>query len=140
MEKITPFYTAEATGKGGRNGSVKSSDGIIDLPVRMPSAMGGSGGEFTNPEQLFAAGYAACFGGAIGAVAKGRNVSEATVTTKVSIGKTESGGFGLAVELHVQLPNLTKEEATQVVHDAHQVCPYSVATRGNIEVILFANE
>ncbi|HAI75175.1 MAG TPA: organic hydroperoxide resistance protein [Microscillaceae bacterium] len=138
MIKITPFYTAEATGKGGRNGSVKSSDGIIDLPVRMPSAMGGSGGNFTNPEQLFAAGYAACFGGAIGAVAQGRDVSDASVTVKASIGKTEAGGFGLAVAIEVNLPKLDIATAQQVVEDAHQVCPYSLATRGNIEVTVKA--
>lgn len=134
MVKIEPFYTAEVTGTGGRNGSVKSSDGVIDLPVRMPSAMGGQGGAYTNPEQLFAAGYSACFGGAIGAVAKGRDVKDAQITTQVSIGKTAEGGFGLAVNMEVKLPNLDLETAQQVVEEAHQVCPYSVATRGNIEV------
>ncbi|TAF63441.1 MAG: organic hydroperoxide resistance protein [Cytophagales bacterium] len=122
----------------GRNGRVKSSDGIIDLPVRMPTAMGGPGGEFTNPEQLFAAGYAACFGGALGAVAKGRDVGSAEVTVKASIGKTEAGGFGLAVAIHVLLPKLDQATAQQVVEDAHQVCPYSIATRGNIEVTVSA--
>lgn len=138
MEKINPvIYTAEVHSTGGRNGHVKSSDGIIDFDVQMPKAMGGEDGK-TNPEQLFAAGYAACFGGAIAAVANGRDVSDFSIDSSVSIGKTEGGGFGLAVKLQVKLPNLDKETAQQVVDDAHQVCPYSKATRGNIEVIVEA--
>ena len=137
MEKITALYTAEATNTGGRKGHVKSSDGILDMDVSMPAAMGGHGGK-TNPEQLFAAGYAACFNGAVGSVAQGRNITDAALTAKVSIGK-DSTGFGLAVELHGNFPNLSQEEAMKLMEDAHQACPYSKATRGNIEVTLSAN-
>lgn len=140
MENITPFYTAEATGIGGRNGHVRSSDGIIDLDVKMPTQLGGQGGHFSNPEQLFAAGYAACFGGAMGAVAAGRNIADAEVNVHVSIGKSDAGGFGIAAELNVRLPHLSLEEAQAVVNDAHQACPYSKATRGNIAVVVRAVE
>ncbi len=138
MEKITAVYTAEVTNTGGRKGHVKSSDGILDFDVSMPSAMGGHGGK-TNPEQLFAAGYAACFNGAVGAVAKGRNIADAELTAKVGIGNDPAGGFALTVELHGNFPNLSPEEAHQLMEDAHQACPYSKATRGNIEVTLSAN-
>jgi Ohr subfamily peroxiredoxin len=137
MEKITVLYTAEATNTGGRKGHVKSSDGILDMDVSMPAAMGGHGGK-TNPEQLFAAGYAACFNGAVGAVAQDRNITDAALTAKVSIGK-DTTGFGLAVELHGNFPNLSPEEAMKLMEDAHEACPYSKATRGNIEVTLSAN-
>ena len=138
MEKITALYTAEVTNTGGRKGHVKSSDGILDMDVSMPSAMGGHGGK-TNPEQLFAAGYAACFNGAVGAVAKGRNVADVAITAKVGIGNDPAGGFALTVELHGNFPNLSQEEAMQVMEEAHQACPYSKATRGNVEVSLSAN-
>jgi lipoyl-dependent peroxiredoxin len=138
MEKITAMYTAEVTNTGGRKGHVKSSDGILDFDVSMPSAMGGHGGK-TNPEQLFAAGYAACFNGAVGAVAKGRNIEGAELTAKVGIGNDPAGGFALTVALHGHFPNLSQEEAHQLMEDAHQACPYSKATRGNIEVSLSAN-
>jgi lipoyl-dependent peroxiredoxin len=138
MEKITAVYTAEVTNTGGRKGHVKSSDGILDFDVSMPAAMGGHGGK-TNPEQLFAAGYAACFNGAVGAVAKGRNIADAELTAKVGIGNDPAGGFALTVELHGHFPNLSQEEAHQLMEDAHQACPYSKATRGNIEVTLTAN-
>jgi lipoyl-dependent peroxiredoxin len=138
MEKITAMYTAEATNTGGRKGHVKSSDGILDFDVSMPAALGGHGGK-TNPEQLFAAGYAACFNGAVGAVANGRNITDAAITAKVGIGKDSTGGFALTVELHGAFPNLSSEEAMHVMEDAHQACPYSKATRGNIEVLLSAN-
>jgi lipoyl-dependent peroxiredoxin len=135
MFKIaTELYTTDATNIGGRKGHVKSSDGIIDMDVRMPAP----GSRYTNPEQLFAAGYASCFNGAILAVAAGRDVNGAVVTAKVTLGKSEAGGFGLAVTLEVHLPHLSPEEAMQVVEDAHKVCPYSVATKGNIEVNLKA--
>lgn len=138
MEKITAMYTAEVTNTGGRKGHVKSSDGILDLDVSMPAAMGGHGGK-TNPEQLFAAGYSSCFNGAVGAVAKGRNIADAELTAKVGIGNDPAGGFALTVELHGNFPNLSQEEAQQLMEDAHQACPYSKATRGNIEVTLSAN-
>jgi Ohr subfamily peroxiredoxin len=134
------LYTAEVTGTSGRNGHIKSSDGVLDLDVRHPQALGGpKDGQYTNPEQLFAAGYAACFGGAIMGVGKRLNadVSEAEVTAKVSIGKTEVGGFGLGVELRIKFPHITDMILAQsIVEQAHQTCPYSIATRGNIEVKL----
>ncbi|WP_226389733.1 organic hydroperoxide resistance protein [Penaeicola halotolerans] len=133
MEKITIDYTAVATGKGGRNGSVKTDDGKLDFPVDMPKEIGGAG-KHTNPEQLFAAGYAACFGGALASVAKGKDVSNAEITVKASIGKSDKGGFGLAAAIEVKIPGMDKSEAQQLVDAAHQACPYSKATRGNIEV------
>lgn len=139
MELITKDYTAEVVNTGGRKGHIKSSDGILDFPVSMPKELGGNG-DHTNPEQLFAAGYAACFGGALSAVAKGKNISGTEIKALVSIGKTGAGAFGISAELHVNIPNLSKEEATVLVEAAHQVCPYSVATKGNIEVKIFANE
>jgi Ohr subfamily peroxiredoxin len=132
MVKITPSYTTEATNTGGRKGHVKSADGILDMDVRMPAP----GSKYTNPEQLFAAGYASCFNGAIMAVAQGRNVEGSEVTAKVSFGKAEQGGYGLAVELLVKLPNLSLADAQQIADEAHNVCPYSVATKGNIEVLV----
>ncbi|TAE07440.1 MAG: organic hydroperoxide resistance protein [Bacteroidetes bacterium] len=127
-----PLYTTDATNTGGRKGHVNTSDGVLDMDVRMPAV----GSKYTNPEQLFAAGYASCFNGAIMAVAKGRNVEGSEVTARVTFGKSEAGGFGLAVTLEVKLPNLPADEALHLVEEAHQVCPYSVATRGNIEVTL----
>ena len=127
-----PLYTTDATNTGGRKGHVTTSDGVLDIDVRMPMA----GSRYTNPEQLFAAGYASCFNGAIMAVAQGRDVTGSEVTARVTFGKSEAGGFGLAVTLDVKLPNLSQEDAKHLVEAAHQVCPYSVATRGNIEVTL----
>jgi osmotically inducible protein OsmC len=135
---ISPLYTATATSIGGRNGRVKSTDSTLDLPMAMPKELGGPGGAVTNPEQLFAAGYSACFEGALRMVAgkQGKNVKDATITASVTIGKTPDGGFGLAVALTGKLPGLSKEEAEKLMEDAHQVCPYSKATRGNIDVKL----
>jgi Ohr subfamily peroxiredoxin len=132
------LYTATATAVGdGRNGHVSSSDGLIDTDVRIPAEMGGPGGA-TNPEQLFAAGYAACFHSALRVVAREQkaDVTDSTVTAQVSIGPNGSGGFGLAVTLTVSLPALAPEEAQKVAARAHEVCPYSNATRGNIDVTL----
>lgn len=137
MNAITPIYTATATATGGREGRAVSDDGTIDLPLNMPKAMGGSGAAgSTNPEQLFAAGYAACFGGALGLVARMQKVQIGTpkITANVSIGKDETGGFGLAVELIGHFEALPREQAQALMEAAHQVCPYSKATRGNIEV------
>lgn len=139
MDKIEKLYTAEATATGGRNGNVKSSDGILDLEVRMPKELGGAAGAaYTNPEQLFAAGYAACFDSALNLVIKTGKVEtgETKVTAKVSIGKNTTGGFQLAVVLAVAIPGVTPEVAQSLVEKAHQVCPYSNATRNNIEVEL----
>ncbi|MEH0153843.1 organic hydroperoxide resistance protein [Limibacter armeniacum] len=130
------LYTAAATASGGRNGKVVSSDEVLDLEVRMPKELQGSGGPFTNPEQLFAAGYAACFDSALGLVARQQKVNISPSTTaEVSIGQDETG-FGLGVKLKVSIPELEREQAQKLVEAAHQVCPYSKATRGNIEVAL----
>ncbi|AXE86322.1 organic hydroperoxide resistance protein [Streptomyces sp. Go-475] len=131
------LYTAVATATHGREGRAVSSDGVLDLALGMPQALGGNG-QGTNPEQLFAAGYAACFGSALGLVGRAAkvDVSDAAVTAEVSIGK-QGEGFGLAVTLRVELPD-SVDEATgrKLVEQAHQVCPYSNATRGNIDVDL----
>ncbi|MFI7415531.1 organic hydroperoxide resistance protein [Streptomyces sp. NPDC049627] len=131
------LYTAVATATHGREGRAVSNDGQIDLALAMPVALGGNG-QGTNPEQLFAAGYAACFGSALGLVGRAAkvDVSDAAVTAEVGIGK-QGEGFGLKVTLRVELPD-TLDEATgrKLVEQAHQVCPYSNATRGNIDVDL----
>jgi osmotically inducible protein OsmC len=135
---VNPLYTAKATSTGaGRQGHVASSDGVLDLELAMPKELGGAGGAATNPEQLFAAGYAACFHSALQAIARSQKVSihDSTVTAEVSIGKQDEG-FGLAVELVVSLPGLESTEAEKLVAAAHQMCPYSNATRGNIDVDL----
>ena len=132
------LYTASAAATGdGRNGHVQSTDGLIDTDVRMPPEMGGPGGA-TNPEQLFAAGYAACFHSALKLVASnaGADTTDSEVVADVSIGTADDGGFGLAVQLEVSLPRVGAETARELVERAHQVCPYSNATRGNIEVTL----
>jgi osmotically inducible protein OsmC len=128
------LYTAGATATAGRDGKATSDDGTLDLTLAPPKALGGSGAG-TNPEQLFAAGYAACFGSAIGAVARTRKVTTGpvSVTTKVTLG-TIGQGYGLAVELTASLPELPRDQAQALVDAAHQVCPYSNATRGNIVV------
>ena len=132
------LYTTSVTAKGGRDGHVKSENGILELDVRTPKALGGASNDFTNPEMLFAAGYSACFDSALNLVIKRSKMEtgETTVKAKVSIGQIENGGFGLAVELDVNVPGVTLEEAQSLVEQAHQVCPYSNATRNNIEVQL----
>lgn len=132
------LYTAAATATGGRNGQVKSSDGVLDLEVRMPKALGGAQDGYTNPEQLFAAGYAACFDSALNLVIKTAKISTGTTTVsaEVSIGPNETGGFGLAVKLAANIPGVDQQQAEELVAKAHQICPYSNATRGNIEVEL----
>ncbi|MFS2125576.1 organic hydroperoxide resistance protein [Pseudomonas sp. Pseusp97] len=138
MQTIKALYTATATATGGRDGRAVSSDGILDVKLSTPRELGGAGGEATNPEQLFAAGYSACFIGAIKFVAsqsKKQIPADASITGKVGIGQIP-GGFGLEVELNINLPGLDKAEAEELVAKAHQVCPYSNATRGNIDVRL----
>ena len=132
------MYTAEATATGGRNGHVKSENDVLDLEVRTPKAMGGSNDNYANPEMLFAAGYSACFDSALNLVIKKGEVKtgETSVTAKISIGQIENGGFGLAAELAINIPEVSLEEAQELAEQAHQVCPYSNATRGNIEVKL----
>ena len=132
------LYTTSVTAKGGRDGHVKSENGILELDVRTPKALGGASDEFANPEMLFAAGYSACFDSALNLVIRKSKIEtgETTVNAKVSIGQTENGGFGLAVELDVNIPGVSQEEAQSLIEKAHQVCPYSNATRNNIEVKL----
>ncbi|WP_306320779.1 MULTISPECIES: organic hydroperoxide resistance protein [unclassified Streptomyces] len=131
-------YTATATAENGRDGRVSTSDGKLDLVVNPPKEQGGSG-EGTNPEQLFAAGYSACFQGALAVVARqeGADVSGSTVTANVGIGKNDDG-FGIIVEISAAIPNVDAATAKSLVEKAHQVCPYSKATRGNITVTLSA--
>ena len=131
LEKV--LYTAKAHTTGGRDGASKTSDGRLDVTLSSP----GGPGTGTNPEQLFAAGYAACFGSAIGHIARAQKIETGPVevTAKVSIGPTH-GVFGLAVSLTVRLPNLPREQTEALVKAAHEVCPYSNATRGNIAVDL----
>lgn len=133
---MKPLYTAAVTVHGGREGHVKSEDGILDFDVRSPKELGGSGERATNPEQLFAAGYAACFDSALNLVlSKEKKKVDTSVTANVTIGKDETdGGFKLAVRLDVSIPDLSKEETEHFVQKAHATCPYSKATRGNIEV------
>ena len=141
MTVVTPtrvLYTAEATSTGeGRTGHIRTSDGQLDLDVAVPTEMGGAGGA-TNPEQLFASGYAACFHNALTRVGRrlGVDVEGSTVTTRVGIGPSDSGGFALTVAIGVRIPNADRDQAQRAVEAAHQVCPYSNATRGNIDVAL----
>jgi osmotically inducible protein OsmC len=132
------LYTAEATATGGREGHVRTSDGRVDVDLDVPSEMGGSGGPGTNPEQLFAAGYAACFQSSLLRFATGRklDLSGSRVTARVGIGPLKSGGFGLAAALDLEAPRLGRDEAFELMRLAHETCPYSRATRGNIEVTL----
>ncbi|WP_406057998.1 organic hydroperoxide resistance protein [Streptomyces sp. NBC_01077] len=130
------LYTAVATAEGGRDGRVATDDGKIDFVVNPPTVMGGSGAG-TNPEQLFAAGYSACFQGALGVVARNEkaDISGSTVTAEVGIGKNDDG-FGIIVKISATIPNVDAETAKSLIEKAHQVCPYSKATRGNITVEL----
>jgi Ohr subfamily peroxiredoxin len=131
------LYTAHASATGGREGHSATDDGLLDVDLAVPKEMGGPGGA-TNPEQLFAVGYAACFQSALGAVGRRQKVdtSGSTVSTEVTIGSVAGGAFGLRVGIHVSIPGVGAETAQQLTEEAHQVCPYSVATRGNIEVAL----
>ncbi len=131
---MTPMYTARATAVGGREGRVTSDDGFIDQQLQLPTGLGGKGGA-TNPEQLFAAGYAACFEGALRLVARTRGIaiSSAKIEAEVDIGKDETS-FGLAVRLHAHVGGVDDATAQALADGAHEVCPYSKATRGNIPV------
>jgi Ohr subfamily peroxiredoxin len=136
------LYTAEAHVTGGRaEGHGRTSDGLLEVDLRLPAEMGGEGGG-TNPEQLFAVGYAACFEGAIGTVARRMKLEagDVAIDSKVSLITTEERGFTVSVELHVSLPSIEDAAAAvELVRAAHEVCPYSNATRGNIDVLLSAN-
>lgn len=132
----TPSYTTEALSTGGgRDGHVRTTDGTLDLDLAFPKELGGSG-QGANPEQLFAAGYAACFHSALQAVARSQKITlqDSSVGSRVRIFGNGQGGFELAVELEVTVPNLEHDQAQELADAAHQVCPYSNATRGNIEV------
>ena len=140
MDKINPLFTATATATGGRNGRSASDDGMVKVELSVPKAMGGPGKPGTaTPEHLFAAGYAACFGGALDFVGKQqkKDASKAKVTCAVSIGPRDGGGFGLAVKLRVEDKSLPQADLTALARDAHEkICPYSHATRGNVNVQL----
>ncbi len=136
------LYTAHVTTRGARGGHARSDDGNLDVSLSIPPGMGGQGGSGTNPEQLFAAGYAACFGGALQYAAGQKKISpgEVMVEAKVGIGpSTDKEGFEISVALEVTLPKLTQQEADELVAAAHRICPYSNATRGNVDVQLKAH-
>ena len=139
MKKPTEIaYKAKATATGGREGSAKSDDGKLSVKLSTPKELGGAGGEGTNPEQMFAAGYAACFIGATKHVAGTENIAlpdDFSVTGEVGIGPTE-GGFAIDVELSINLPGIERDVAQNLIEKAHQVCPYSNATRGGVDVRL----
>ena len=131
------LYTASVTATHGRDGAAKSDDGNLDVKLAVPKGLGGPGGAGTNPEQLFAAGYAACFGGAIGHVARSQKLQTGPVSVTVNVDIGPAGqGFGLQAEIFVAIPELPREQVQQLIEAAHQVCPYSNATRGNIVVAL----
>lgn len=140
MDKINPLFTTTATATGGRNGHTESDDGIVRAELSVPKAMGGPGKPGTaTPEHLFAAGYAACFGGAVDLVGKQqkKDASKASVTCAVSIGPRDGGGFGLAVKLRVEDESLKQAELEAIAREAHEkICPYSHATRNNVNVQL----
>lgn len=136
---MQPLYTADVKIMGGRNGSVESSDGVLKHKLAMPKELGGSGGEGTNPEQLFAAGYGACYESALANIARKEGVvlKDVVVHSQVMIGKDEAdGGFKLGVKLNIQMPGIERKQAEDLAQKAHNFCPYSKATRGNIEAEL----
>ena len=136
MDRV--LYTAEAVVEGGRAGHGRSSDGRLEVALSVPQELGGDGGPGTNPEQLFAVGYAACFESALLGVARGRNMdaSDARITSRVGLGPTGHGGFTLSVSLDLHAPHLSADDAMELMSRAHERCPYSNATRGNIDVQL----
>lgn len=137
MNKAALYITSATSTGDGRNGHVRSADGLLDLDLAFPKEFGGAGGK-TNPEQLFAAGYAACFHSALKLVAGKEKAAlgESTVTAQVNVHPAPDNGFRLSVGLHVAIAGLAQEDAQSLVAKAHQVCPYSNAVRGNIEVTL----
>ncbi len=129
------LYTTAVTVTGGRNGTITSDNGVLDLEVRMPKALGGQNDDFTNPEQLFAGGYASCFDSALNLVAQKAKVKiTSTITATVSLLPNATGGFELAVDLVADIQGVERDVAQQLLEKAHEVCPYSNATRGNIDV------
>ncbi|MFI5930539.1 organic hydroperoxide resistance protein [Actinoplanes sp. NPDC051494] len=136
---MTAVYTASATATGdGRGGHTRSSDGVLDLDLAVPKEMGGPGGALTNPEQLFAAGYAACFHSALKIVASKQNIqlTDTAITVDVGIGPNGNGSFGLTITIEAELPSVDEATGNALLEAAHQVCPYSNATRGNVDVKL----
>lgn len=134
---VNVIYKTKATATGGRDGAARSEDGSVDVKLVVPKEMGGPGGEGANPEKLFAAGYSACFLGAMKAVSGKEGVKvpqDATVTAEVGFGPREEGGYGITVDLLVNLPGVDRAEAEKLMHAAHEVCPYSNATRNNVDV------
>ena len=140
FEKPNVLYTAEATATGGRQGHARTSDGRVDVDLDVPVEMGGSAGPGTNPEQLFATGWAACFQSSLMRFAAGRelDLSDSRVTARVGIGPVPGGGFGLVASIDLDAPGLTRDVVVDLMNRAHEACPYSRATRGNIEVTLTA--
>jgi Ohr subfamily peroxiredoxin len=136
MEKL---YTAVVTAKGGRDGHIKSSDGILDMDLKAPQAMGGEDG-FVNPELLFAGAWGSCYLGALGSIGKrdGVDVSNATVEVRVSFNQVSEASFQLSAELNIHVPSVDLEKAQKMADAAHKGCPYSKATRGNIDVVVKA--
>ena len=136
---MSALYSTTVSAVGGRNGTVRSGDGLLDLPLALPAALGGKGDK-TNPEQLFAAGYAACFGNAVIHATRNKETkisdNDVEVTATVGIGPGATGGFGLTVTLDVTLAGVDQAKAEEIVAEAHKVCPYSNATRGNVDVTL----
>lgn len=134
---VNVIYKTNATATGGRDGSARSDDGSVDVKLVVPKEMGGPGGVGANPEKLFAAGYSACFLGAMKAVSGKEGVrvpQDATVTATIGFGPRSEGGYGITADLHVSMPGVDKADAERLVAAAHEVCPYSNATRGNIDV------
>jgi Ohr subfamily peroxiredoxin len=138
VETMKILYTAEAVVEGGREGHGRTTDGRLEVDLSVPEDMGGRGGAGTNPEQLFAVGYAACFQSALLNVANGRKLdaSDSRITSRVGLGPTGHGGLGLTVALDLHAPQLSPGEAADLMTRAHELCPYSNATRGNIDVKL----
>jgi osmotically inducible protein OsmC len=138
---VNVLYTADATAWGGREGRAATSDGVLDVQLRIPKEMGGPGGG-TNPEQLFATGYAGCFHSALKLVAARDkiDVSESAITVHIGLGMQDSGAFNITAAIEAELPGLDREQAMKLLEAAHQVCPYSNATRGNVDVTLTLTE
>lgn len=134
---VNVIYKTSATSTGGRDGHARSADGDVDLKLVVPKEMGGPGGEGANPEKLFACGYSACFLGALKAVSGNVGVkvpADATVTAEIGFGPRSEGGYGITADLTISLPGVDKADAEKLVHAAHEVCPYSNATRNNLDV------
>ena len=132
------LYSAKVTTEGGRKGRTTSDDGILDLQLSMPKSLGGEGGEHTNPEQLFAAGYSACFGSALEMIAKNANVDlgDYSVTVKIDIEQNDDKEMDLSAVIDVYIPEIEVEKGEDLINEAHEICPYSRATRDNIDVTL----